>query len=1245
MKPNICSPHVSARNALALLASTWMLGVQLAAAQGTAFTYQGRLTDDYSPANGLYDLRFAIYDAASGGSTVGSPLTNSMTTVTNGLFTVTLDFGASVFTGAERWLEIGVRAYEGGAFTALSPRQPITPTPYAIRAANFSGPVDAGQLTGIISPGHIGAGSIDSTKLAAGAVTTAALANGAVTSSKLADGAVTAAKMFTVSNWFALTIPNPTPEDVDQFGSSVAALGNDRFVIGAEVAGEAYLFGVNGSLLTTFTSPISPSQSSFGSSVAAVGSDRVLIGARTQTTSTTFGAFGAGAAHLYTTNGLLLVTIANPTPASNDEFGAAVAALGSGFVLVGAPNDDTSETNAGIAYLFSTNGSLVTTFVNPTPVVSDSFGISVAAVGSDRVLIGAYHDDTGATNAGVAYLFSTNGTLLNTFTNPLPTSGDEFGFTLAAVGSDRVLIGSPFGDVASVNAGAAYLFHTSGALITTFTNPSPSGNDFFGIAVAAMGGDRVLIGASSGDEGGFNVGSVYVFSTNGTLLNFVSNPTPEQNDKFGQALAAVGSNRILVANVGEDTGARNTGEAYLFTPESFSPGIAAEAVRAGAITSASLAAGAVTTTALADDTVTAAKMNTVAGSFVVTIPNPTAAGGDNFGASVAGVGNDRLLVGAYLDGLGAVAAGAAYLFDTSGALLTTFANPTPAAGENFGVSVAALGTDRVLIGARFGSEGATDAGSAYLFSVSGALLTTFTNPTPAAADHFGEELAALGTDRVLISAYQDDTGAIDAGAAYLFSTNGALLTTFTNPAPALFDNFGSAVAALGTDRVLIGAWKDDVGAPDAGAAYLFSTNGTLLTTFTNPAPASNEFFGISVAAMGSDRVLIGAFRDANNTGAAYLFSTNGALLTTFSNPFPVNDDLFGYSVAALGNDRVLIGAEGRDRGALNAGEAYLFSASGALITTFTNPMPASDDFFGNSVAAVGTDGVLIGAFRDDTSVDNAGAAYFFGTESYTPGLIADGVNAGSITAASFDPTVGVWTRSGNDVFRSSGNVGIGTISPGYPLDVAGPVRITSQGDGAELLHLNTERSWAFRQLGTGAGTALELGIVNSGNPKDFIIRGNAVGINATVPGFTLHVNGTAGKPGGGSWAVASDKRLKKNIRPLAGALDKLLALHGVNFEYLDPEKIHELSGERMGLVAQEVEKVFPDWVETGPDGYKRVTVRGLEALVVEALRELQQKQDAKLAEELQRRDAENAELRARLEKLERRVNQKHGGGQ
>lgn len=106
-----------------------------AAPMGTAFTYQGRLSEGTNSAQGIYDLRFAIYDAAESGAQVGLTLTNAATGVTNGLFAVALDFG-SVFAGTARWLEIGVRTNGGAAFSTLAGRQPVTPTPYAIHAAS-----------------------------------------------------------------------------------------------------------------------------------------------------------------------------------------------------------------------------------------------------------------------------------------------------------------------------------------------------------------------------------------------------------------------------------------------------------------------------------------------------------------------------------------------------------------------------------------------------------------------------------------------------------------------------------------------------------------------------------------------------------------------------------------------------------------------------------------------------------------------------------------------------------------------------------------------------------------------------------------------------------------------------------------------------------------------------------------------------------------------------------------------------
>jgi hypothetical protein len=125
------------------------VGALSAAAQGTAFTYQGQLGDSGQAANGNYDLTFGLYAASSGESPVGGVLTNLDMPVSKGFFTVTLDFG-NVFDGTQYWLEIAVRT--NGVltgFTTLTPRQQLTPSPYALHAASAStvtGQIAIGQL-------------------------------------------------------------------------------------------------------------------------------------------------------------------------------------------------------------------------------------------------------------------------------------------------------------------------------------------------------------------------------------------------------------------------------------------------------------------------------------------------------------------------------------------------------------------------------------------------------------------------------------------------------------------------------------------------------------------------------------------------------------------------------------------------------------------------------------------------------------------------------------------------------------------------------------------------------------------------------------------------------------------------------------------------------------------------------------------------------------------------------------------
>ena len=277
-------------------------------------------------------------------------------------------------------------------------------------------------------------------------------------------------------------------------------------------------------------------------------------------------------------------------------------------------------------------------------------------------------------------------------------------------------------------------------------------------------------------------------------------------------------------------------------------------------------------------------------------------------------------------------------------LLQTFINPTPADDDIFGHSVSVSG-DNVLVGAPLDNTGANDAGAAYLFNTTtGTLLQTFTSPIPANNDQFGGSVSLSG-DKALVGAQFDNTGAINAGAAYLFNaTTGTLLQTFTSPTPSTTDTFGGSVSVSG-DNVLVGTGGDDTGANDAGAAYMFNaTTGTLLQTFTNPTPADGDLFGFSVSVSG-DKVLVGTpFDDtaASDSGAAYLLGERDAIEYTSNLSFSGLDS-FSYTISD--------GRGGTDT---------------ATVTILVNSPPlANDDFV---TTDFGTD-ILIDVLANDIDPD------------------------------------------------------------------------------------------------------------------------------------------------------------------------------------------------------------------------------------------------------------------------------------
>lgn len=245
------------------------------------------------------------------------------------------------------------------------------------------------------------------------------------------------------------------------------------------------------------------------------------------------------------------------------------------------------------------------------------------------------------------------------------------------------------------------------------------------------------------------------------------------------------------------------------------------------------------------------------------------------------------------------------------------------------------------------------------------------------------------------------------------------------------------------------------------------------------------------------------------------------------------------------------------------------------------------------------------------------------------------------------------------------SIGAGVTTPDGMLQVHKAAADDSQiatfsqtGDQTASLRLRTGfRDWLVGQnRPPGAGVLDAFFIYDDGADATRLLIDTAgnVGIGTTTPTQRLSVNGSAGKTDGPSWSVFSDARLKTGIRDLPpGSLERLLQLRGRNFEYT-ADAVRDglgVAGVQTGFIAQEVDEVFPQWIDApvGGGGYLTLTERGTTALLVEALRELRSEKDDQIAAQAQRIDAlqttvevlqkQNREIEIRLAATEKAIEQ------
>jgi hypothetical protein len=840
--------------------------------------------------------------------------------------------------------------------------------------------------------------------------------------------------------------------------------------------GRAYIFfgGPNPDAIAdiTFTG-VAPGDE-FGYSVASAGDVNgdgygdLIVGAPLNDAA----GLDAGRAYVFyggpATDNLIDITVTGAT--AGDGFGTAAASAGDfngdgyGDFAAGAPYNDVIGVDAGAAYLYfggpGEDASVDLTFNGA--VAGDQFGFSLDNAGDVNgdgfgdLLVGAPLNDTAGANAGRAYVFY-GGPLADNvadLTLSGAVAGDQFGNAVARAGDANadgfadLIVGAPFNDAGGTNAGRAYVFFGAAApnTVADITITGVVGSDELGLAVAGAGdvnGDgfaEVVTGAPGNDIGGANAGRAYV--------------------------TAVYAYQVLSPNGGETWVSGAPSRVHWLGHDPADLAISLD----GGVTWSTLVAGAggleeneVTVTApgpatalakvrLSINAQTVKRSTSDMSDAVFRIVEPTrapaaasrvqrsfiGAAGDNLGWAVAGAGDvngdgfDDVIVGAPLNDTPGANAGRAFVF-FGGPGADAVADLTlsgAAANDEFGYSVSGVGDvnhdgfSDVIVGAPFNDFAASNAGRAYVFfgGNSPDAVADLTLTGAAANDQLGYSVAGAGDvnrdgfDDVFVGAPFNDTGATNAGRAYLFFGGLApdAISDLAVGGEAIADQFGASVAGAGDVNgdgfadLIAGSSTNDIHGSASGRAYVYF-GGTVPNTTVDlflDGQASGDGFGVAVAGAGDvngdgfDDVIVGAnFNETSgvDAGRAYLY---------FGGPAPdaiadfevggVTLDELGLDVAGAGDVNgdgyadLIVGARANSAGGSFAGRAYLLYGGptpDAMADLAIAGLGANDNL-GRALAGAGDvngdgfDDVIVGSHLNDAGGADAGAAYLYDLNRY-----------------------------------------------------------------------------------------------------------------------------------------------------------------------------------------------------------------------------------------------------------------------
>ncbi|MEK2689329.1 tail fiber domain-containing protein [Bdellovibrio sp. GT3] len=491
------------------------------------------------------------------------------------------------------------------------------------------------------------------------------------------------------------------------------------------------------------------------------------------------------------------------------------------------------------------------------------------------------------------------------------------------------------------------------------------------------------------------------------------------------------------------------------------------------------------------------------------------------------------------------------------------------------------------------------------------------------------------------------------------------LTATTSNANTAIGNNALQASTTGSSNTAVGYYSlkantDGIYNTAVGASTLVSNTtgsfntalgrGALITNTTGNLNVAIGYNALFTSTATTPSVAVGAYSlEKNTTG-----SENAALGT-----YSMQKNTTGWGNVSMGYYSMIDNIQGNKNVAIGraalASNVALSESTAVGYASMGNSDPTTTGAISRNTALGALSLLGSGTIANNTGKSNTalGHSALTGMSSGS-GNIGIGYNAGSaITTGSNNVVIGSNTGSdiattsnniliadgaGNERMRilSSGNVGIGTISPDKNLTILGGANTGIRVEGTSgNTHLDftvggTVRTSFYWDMLNNISILNGNGTASAINPN-----GGFVGVGTMVPTAILHVNGAALAT---AWNTSSDARLKENVAEIQDPLSKILNLRGVEFDWrsdVDQPTKHEQTHD-IGVIAQEVEKQFPEAVTSVKDGYKSVAYSKLVSPIIGAIKELYSKflghdeQLAKQARELASIKEENAEMKQAL---------------